>query len=357
MRRACVGTYSWGGFLSEQTLTSRAEGNLLTWAVTKNGVGHRTEQVRQAQRPTVTELHKTAEKEDFYMAKEGLATRVYGWLKSWVPERGLRRGLRLLPRRWVITRKEFGISFKFVLYPREGGDFGDLFRHEMETRKLLHNVVHPGDLVLDVGAHHGVYTLPLAQLVQERGEVHAFEPHPDNIRRLCENIRLNRLHNVFVKQVAVSDVTGTARFNYGNSPKVSSLRRIPGQKQDWHEVEVISIDAYWRNLGQPKVAFAKIDVEGGENLVVHGMSDTISICRPVMLLEFHQFALGERETADMFSELFGQHGYHGQVMYMMDVGRYRSVPSHTSLSSYAGLTDVAGGAHTVGLLMWPRESE
>ncbi len=103
---------------------------------------------------------------------------VHRAIKSVVPKVVMRKALHLLPRRWVVTHRELGCPFRFALYPREGGDFQLLLRHELDARRRLREWVAPGDVVLDVGAHHGLYTLLLAQLVGEKGRVHAFEPSP-----------------------------------------------------------------------------------------------------------------------------------------------------------------------------------
>jgi FkbM family methyltransferase len=201
----------------------------------------------------------------------------------------------------------------------------------------------------------------MAHLVGDGGEVHAFDPHPQNIRRLMENVDLNHRQNVIINRLAVSDSTGAAPFNFGNGSTVSSLKALAGQKQDWHPVETVSVDDYlMRQIGR-RVAFIKIDVEGAEDLVLQGMQNTLSTHRPTLFLEFHQFAFEAAEAEAMLTPLFARYGYFGRVLHLLDVRnrqdvRYRMVPEHEAVTTQAALAELAKGAHTVGLLLTSRSS-
>ena len=285
------------------------------------------------------------------MHTAGVMRRFYTCLRSWLPVPLLRKGLQLLPRRLVVTRRELGLSYKYAIYPRSGGDFGLLWRHETEARHLLPSIVRPGDIVLDIGAHHGLYTLLLAHLVGQEGVVHAFEPHPDNVHRLNENIELNRLSNTVVVPWAVSDSSGTALFNYGNSPFVSSLKRISGQKDDWHQVETVSVDDYLHDLDHQRVGFVKIDVRGAEDLVLRGMRNTLTTHRPTILLEFYQFAFDEMQGAELFTLLFDQQGYVGRVLFRVGVRKPLNVSYRGPIGTFDALMDVTRGGRKAGLLL------
>jgi len=279
---------------------------------------------------------------------------VHRVIKFTVPNVILRKALSLLPRRWVISYQELGFSFQFAVYPRDGGDFQLVFRHETEARKELADWVAPGGVVLDIGAHHGLYTLLLSRLVGPGGEVHAFEPHPVNVQKLRENIELNSLDNVRVRQVAVSKRRGVSLFNYGNSSTVSSLKRLGKQRDDWHEVQTVSIDDYLGAAGVGPVSFVKIDVEGAEDWVLSGMETTLARARPTILLEFHRFAFQEEARAPrMFDDLFYRLGYTGKILYVMDIGRYRSAQHRAPVLSYRELQNTTPGAHVVGVLLCP----
>ena len=62
-----------------------------------------------------------------------------------------------------------------------------------------------GDVVLDIGANIGYYTLILAKCVGKEGKVFAFEPEPNNFSLLKKNIQINGYKNVVLVQKAVSN--------------------------------------------------------------------------------------------------------------------------------------------------------
>ena len=66
--------------------------------------------------------------------------------------------------------------------PEEAGFWrGD---HEPEVQATLSAIVHPGDIVYDVGAHIGSLALGASRLVGANGKVIAFDADPENVERL-----------------------------------------------------------------------------------------------------------------------------------------------------------------------------
>jgi hypothetical protein len=58
--------------------------------------------------------------------------------------------------------------------------------------KYLRSYLRPGMTAIDIGGHHGYYTLLMAQKVGTEGRVITFEPSPREFKRLRRHIRLNR---------------------------------------------------------------------------------------------------------------------------------------------------------------------
>ena len=71
--------------------------------------------------------------------------------------------------------------------------------------ECLKRIIKKGDIVVDLGANIGYYTLILAQLVGEFGHVYAFEPEPSNFELLSKNVKENNHNHVTLVQKAVSD--------------------------------------------------------------------------------------------------------------------------------------------------------
>lgn len=78
--------------------------------------------------------------------------------------------------------------------------------YEPDTQAFIRQLLRPGMVAFDVGAHHGFYTLLMAQCVGSEGLVVAFEPSPKERRKLIWHIHLNRLLQVKVEPFAVADM-------------------------------------------------------------------------------------------------------------------------------------------------------
>jgi hypothetical protein len=85
--------------------------------------------------------------------------------------------------------------------------------------------VRPGDVVYDVGAHVGLYTLLAARRVGPAGHVFAFEPSHRNLAHLHRHCTLNHAANVRIVEAAVSDIDGMLAFAGPNPAMAASPRR------------------------------------------------------------------------------------------------------------------------------------
>jgi len=74
---------------------------------------------------------------------------------------------------------------------------------ENAERSVVERILQPGMRVLDIGAHHGFYTLLASRKVGAGGRVLAFEPSPRERRKLLRHLRLNRCTNVQVEDCAL----------------------------------------------------------------------------------------------------------------------------------------------------------
>jgi FkbM family methyltransferase len=159
---------------------------------------------------------------------------------------------------------------------------------EPETVNLLRQLVRPGMIACDIGAHVGQYTVLLADLVGGAGQVHAFEPDPTTFATLQANVRLNRLRNVTCNHMALSEASGTATLFLANiaNTGANSLRQTDSFGGQQAVVQCDRLDDYCAGLDLASIGFIKIDVEGGELPVLRGGETVLSASRPHLLLEF-----------------------------------------------------------------------
>jgi tRNA G37 N-methylase Trm5 len=82
---------------------------------------------------------------------------------------------------------------------------------ERDTVRLFERILRAGDVVVDIGAHVGYFTLIAARSVGPEGRVYAFEPDPENYALLVRNIELNGYQNIMPIQKAVWNLTDLFR--------------------------------------------------------------------------------------------------------------------------------------------------
>jgi len=161
-----------------------------------------------------------------------------------------------------------------------------LYEVEKYKAKFFCNFVKEGDVVLDVGAHIGYYTLLAAVRVGDSGHIHAFEPVSKIFERLSRNISINKITNVTLNRIAVSDKCGKISIFVADNTNTgkSSLFRMLNFSGVIEDVDSITIDKYLEQKAVEKVHLVKIDVEGNELAVLKGMTHMLSVQNPPCLL-------------------------------------------------------------------------
>jgi len=154
--------------------------------------------------------------------------------------------------------------------------------YELEKQLAFASHIRHGAVIYDVGANVGFYTLLASEKAGSSGEVHAFEPLPENLSFLWRHVRLNRLSNVAVHAAAVSDVAGKLRFSRTGS-------RSTGHLDDRGEMQVgaVTLDQFVFEQGHAPPSLVKIDVEGAEGRVLRGAQRLLHSKRPVIFLATH----------------------------------------------------------------------
>ena len=152
---------------------------------------------------------------------------------------------------------------------------------EPYTTELFQNALKPGSTVLDIGAHHGYFSLLAAKCVGPEGMIYAFEPAPENFKILKRNIELNHLTNVIPINKAVSDKSTTLPFYFRRQTGVTgSLFATQQSDENTVPVECVTIDEH---LDGKSVDVVKMDIEGAEATALIGMEDTLSRSNDIVL--------------------------------------------------------------------------
>lgn len=155
-------------------------------------------------------------------------------------------------------------------------------RYEPEKTRAIADVVQPGDVVFDIGAHVGYFTVLMSGIVGSEGRIFAFEPRGINKHFLKRHLKANRCENVEIIEACVGNRTGTARLETRvgtGTGYVSDSGNV--------EVEMVTIDGLVESGRLPRPDFIKMDVEGGEMMVLEGAAKTIEAHHPRMVLATH----------------------------------------------------------------------
>ena len=153
----------------------------------------------------------------------------------------------------------------------------------------FHTRTHRPGIILDVGAHDGLLTIPFARLPGAR--VMAFEPLPSAHARLAAACA--DLPNVELRREALGAAPGRLMLSVPvvdgePAEQWASLAKDYGAfasvTTEAHAVEVITIDS----LGLSDVTHMKVDAEGFEQEVLEGARATLRRCRPVLSLELEE---------------------------------------------------------------------
>ena len=148
-----------------------------------------------------------------------------------------------------------------------------------DEQAWLARSVRRGDVLCDVGAAIGFFTLIGSRLVGDTGSVTAFEPLVGNIERLRANVTMNALANVEIVEAAVAAVSGVGLF--GTAGEWDQAKLGAGDM----EVTVVSLDDHFAGKRAPDVL--KIDAEGSEIEVLRGAAGILSTTGPRILVEVH----------------------------------------------------------------------
>lgn len=156
---------------------------------------------------------------------------------------------------------------------------------EFMEQKFVFDTLKKGDIVFDIGANGGLYTLISSNKVGNTGHIYAFEPSPREVEMLQYNIKKNKLENITVVQKAVSNQDGVALFNFASDSALNSLVETSQlQMTSQAQVQTIKIDTALNTYKIPYLNFIKIDVEGAEKMVFEGAEQLLKEQKEITIL-------------------------------------------------------------------------
>ncbi len=203
-------------------------------------------------------------------------------------------GFRGGAKHYKYELNEFSIDNHTVRYAQ--------WQHPRESKKIIaqkdvdvyRHILQEGDFCIDIGAHTGDSTLPMALAVGTKGAVLALEPNPYVYHVLEKNARANRKHtNIYPMMVAASDTEEFISFEYSDSGFCNG-----GKHQDisvWKHGHAFKLEVFAVNLENElksnfedyleRLKFIKIDAEGYDLYILQSLRTIIKEYRPIIKAE------------------------------------------------------------------------
>ena len=181
----------------------------------------------------------------------------------------------------------------FKMYVRQGDWSVGIYiardlAYEPHVTREIRTAFSKGDVVIDIGANIGYFTLLAASMVGDSGKVIAFEPNPPN----CELIRLsmhaNDFRNIVVHQAAVLDEAQTVALEVEGS----NAGIAHGIQEGDLVVEAVVLDGFLQ--AESRIDVIKMDIEGTEARALRGMISLVRKHRPVIFTEFFPVQLRDK---------------------------------------------------------------
>ena len=157
--------------------------------------------------------------------------------------------------------------------------------YEPANREIATAHIKKGNLVFDIGANIGQYSLLFSRQLGDTGKLVCLEPDPENYFHLLHNLNANKCNNAKIVRKAVSDKEGKMTFyrdtttggRMGSLFQKNNLMYTGVQE----EVETTTLQQLVDEFGIPD--FIKIDVEGAEGIMLRGLNPELR--RTVFLIE------------------------------------------------------------------------
>jgi len=225
---------------------------------------------------------------------------------------------------WYFIRKPAPRIFAGRMESRDVGTFGvatvaQWTHPRAESLRLtermiteMQQFVRAGDFAIDIGAHCGDSTLPIAFAASSSGEVIALEPNRFIFPVLAQNASLNRMHtNITPYALAALDKRREVEFEYGDpdfmngGESVAASRFRPKFKQRVQGENIGELLTQLHGDRLSKLTFIKTDVEGHDLAVLKTLQPLIELHRPVVKSEVftHLSDEGRRALYAYFSDL------------------------------------------------------
>jgi FkbM family methyltransferase len=155
------------------------------------------------------------------------------------------------------------------------------FSESLTLFEAYRRAIAPGTIAVDVGANIGAHSLVLSRCVGKNSQVYSYEPSRALCERFNENMTLNRIENLTLRNVGLGATNSTMRFQPREDQFSIGLGKLDAKGSV--EVDVVTLDSDLQ--ASNRISLIKIDVEGNELDVLRGARTILSRHRPALVIE------------------------------------------------------------------------
>jgi len=184
------------------------------------------------------------------------------------------------------------------------------FNIQEPSRERLNTLITKSNVFYDIGANIGHVSLVASSLINEKGVIYSFEPHPVSFNRFKNHVELNHISNIFAFNVGLGstssilnmlEVEGNAGANRILTSNVINSNFI--------SINIVSLDEFILNNKADVPDLIKVDVEGYELEVFKGAENLLNNNKPNLFFELDERLLKLQNTSPiellMFLSKFG----------------------------------------------------
>lgn len=190
---------------------------------------------------------------------------------------------------WVLIDHPLG--FRLWLNLADTAIAWPIMRQDFELPEIafLTNHLKAGDTAIDIGANIGFYSLIFANIVGPSGRVIGFEPMSFLYERAAMSVRESGFEHCVIHNVALGSEPASAQLVYapGSPNWGGAYLSFDGSVLPDHASQTVPVRRFSEYLEGIKPNLVKIDIEGGEYLVMLEAHEILAETKPIILSEIH----------------------------------------------------------------------
>ncbi len=211
-------------------------------------------------------------------------------------------------------------------------------KREKFSTDLVKSIIQEDEIIIDIGANIGYYTLLESQLAS-KGKVFAVEPIPENFNLLDINIKLNECKNIDAYKMAIGDISGKSKmYVYDKRNRCSFIKDPSGNIINEIEVPVMTLDKFVESYVRQDPTFIRMDLEGYEFQVIKGARGILDNNRPLKLfVELHPHLMSDERMMVILNTLKQTNFKIESIIFDPESSDYRSINYLNKLHKKIGI--------------------